>query len=65
MGSDYAFYRKDFRFVHQSMVEEMRSKEREYWEGYFERMDILPMTRRMELLERVMNVWEKGLGVNA
>lgn len=51
--------------MHQSMVEEMRSKEREYWEGYFERMDILPMTRRMELLERVMNVWEKGLGVNA
>jgi hypothetical protein len=65
MGSDYAFYRKNFRFVHRSLVEEMRSKEREYWEGYFQRMEILPMTRRVELLERVMDVWERGLGVNA
>jgi hypothetical protein len=65
MGPEYAFYRKNFRFVHQSKVETMRSKEREYWEGYFERMKILPLTRREVLVERMMQVWEKGFAVNA
>jgi len=65
MGSEYAFYRKNFRFVHQSKVETMRNEEREYWEGYFERMKILPISRRMELVERLMGIWEKGFGVNA
>lgn len=65
MGPDYVFYRKNFRFVHSSKVEAMRSKERVYWEGYFERMRLLPMEKRFDLTGRMMDDWESGLGLNA
>jgi hypothetical protein len=64
MGPDYVFHRKNFRFVHGSEVEMMMSEEKEFWEGYFERMKILPISRRVTLVERQMDAWENGFGVN-
>jgi len=65
MGPEYVFYRKNFVFVRQGKVEEMRGKELEFWEGYFHRMNILPMSRRVGLIERLMEGWDLGFGANA
>jgi len=65
MGPEYVFYRKNFVFVRQGKVEVMRGKELEFWEGYFHRMNILPMSRRVGLIERLMEGWDLGFGANA
>jgi len=65
IGPEYVFYRKNFVFLRRGKVEEMRQKELEFWEGYFHRMMIFPMTKRVGLIERLMEGWESGFGVNA
>ncbi len=64
MGPEYAFYRMNFRFVTRKKFELMKYKEKEFWEGYFERMKIEPMSRRLQLVKRSMDFWERGFKVN-
>lgn len=64
MGPEYAFYRMNFRFVTREKFELMKYKEKEFWEGYFERMKIEPTSRRLQLVKRSMDVWERGFREN-